>query len=145
MTQRKNVKLTHEGNEWWAATGKLEKQRASLEFLVQGHITLAAIQGLESSGHNCLLTPLELVTECWMPLQMQENPTSPWLYLIDHSTKQSEKKLWHTIRSILRKNKIKRKLNFLFWRRAKHGPWWKGKSISFVPRGSRGNLKEACP
>ena len=34
-----------------------------------------------------------------------ENPTSPWLYLIDHSTKQSEKNLWHMIRSILRKNK----------------------------------------
>ena len=73
------------------------------------------------SGHNCLLTPMELVTGYWMLLQMQKNPTSPRLYLINHSTKQSEKNLWHMIRSILRKNIIKRKLNFLIWRRAKHG------------------------
>lgn len=104
---------------------------STLEWLIQGHITMAVIQRLERYGHSCLLTLTQLVTRCWMLLQMQKTPASPWPYLIDHSNK-TKKSLWRMIRPILGKTKRKGKTPWvlLSWRSANHGHWWKEKPIS---------------
>lgn len=46
----------------------------------------------KSYWHSCLLTPLLLVTTCWMLLQKWEKtPKPPWLCLKDHYSKTKQK------------------------------------------------------